>query len=367
MKRKKLELIQFSRAFVPFMVMMFHLSESMMDYYEFNLFGFSYIPISGGVNYFFALSGFMMYYIYHKNFGQSHQLKIFLINRFIRIYPLYWLLTCLYLIAIFLYPTLRVGHETNLDTLITSFLLIQSPKEIEPILIVAWSLVHTVFFYFVFSLLFLPKVNLSRIIIAIWALLTIAFYYGYLYIDHYLMRFFFNQYNLIFLAGLCSAYIITHFKVNIKLSIFMLVIGIIGFPVIWLNSIHEFIPISFDTGTGLASALIILGFGSLDMQIDMKIPRVFNYIGNAAFAIYLSHNFALDFLTELFSYLSIYDSLGGWLTSIVLLLLMLVIGCLVHSFIEKPLVQLLNRGIVKKKNALVTPMTNLYHSTPKGE
>ena len=130
-----------------------------------------------------------------------------------------------------------------------------------------------------------------------------------------------------------------------------------GFPVIWLNSIHPFIPISFDMGTGLASALIILGLGSIDMQKDMKIPRFFNYIGNAAFSIYLSHNFALDLLSELISELSVYDYLGGWLTSMVLLILMLSIGCIVHSFIEKPLIQRNKRVILEKNNIVVNQMS----------
>ena len=357
MVRKRLELIQFSRALVPFMVMLFHLSGSMMGYFDYNLLGLSFIPISGGVNYFFALTGFMMYYIYHRSFGQTNQLKSFLLNRFIRIYPLYWLLTCLFLFVLLLYPSFSMGHETDIDTLITSFLLVQSPRELEPVLIVAWSLVHTVFFYLVFSLLFFSRVNISKAIITIWALLTIAFSLGYLYIDHFLISFFFNQYNLIFLAGILCAYYITHFKINLKVSILMIIIGGLGFPVLWLNTVHPFIPIDFDMGTGLASALIILGLGSIDMQKDMKIPRFFNYIGNAAFSIYLSHHFVLDLLTELMSQLSVYDYLGGWLTSMVLLIFMLSIGCIVHSFIEKPLIQRNKRVILEKNNILVNQMS----------
>ena len=234
MVRKRLELIQFSRALVPFMVMLFHLSGSMMGYFDYNLLGLSFIPISGGVNYFFALTGFMMFYIYHRSFGQTNQLKSFLLNRFIRIYPLYWLLTCLSLFVLLLYPSFNMGHETDIDTLITSFLLVQSPRELEPVLTVAWSLVHTVFFYLVFSLLFFSRVNISKAIITIWALLTIAFSLGYLYIDHFLINFFFNQYNLIFLAGILCAYYITHFKINLKVSILMIIIGGLGFPVLWL-------------------------------------------------------------------------------------------------------------------------------------
>ena len=148
MVRKKLVLIQFSRALVPILVMLFHLSGSMMDYFEFNLLGFSYLPISGGVDYFFALSGFMMYYIYRDSLGKPNQ--NYLLNRFIRVYPLYWLLTLGFLAVLFLNPNFGVGHETDIDTIITSLFLFQSPRELEPVLNVAWSLVHTVFFYLVF-------------------------------------------------------------------------------------------------------------------------------------------------------------------------------------------------------------------------
>ena len=340
MVRKKLVLIQFSRALVPILVMLFHLSGSMMDYFEFNLFGFSYLPISGGVDYFFALSGFIMYYIYRDSLGQSNQLKNYLLNRFIRVYPLYWFLTFGFLAVLFLYPNYGVGHETDTDTdtIITSFLLLQSPRELEPILNVAWSLVHTVFFYLVFSLLFFSRIHISKALIAIWAVLTVCFSMEYIYIDNYLIRFFFNQYNLIFLAGIFCAYLVTHYKFNFKMSVLFSIIGVLGFPIIWLNSIDEYINISFDMGIGLASVFIIFGLASIDLQRNIHIAKSLNYLGNAAFSIYLSHNLVLDFLSELVSEFSIYEILGGWMTSIILLVFMLGVGCLVHSFIEKPLI-----------------------------
>lgn len=348
MVRKKLVLIQFSRALVPILVMLFHLSGTMMDYFEFNLFGFSYLPISGGVDYFFALSGFMMYYIYRDSLGQSNQLKNYLLNRFIRVYPLYWLLTIVFLVILFINPNYGVGHETDTDTIISSFLLLQSPRELEPVLNVAWSLVHTVFFYLVFSLLFFSKINISKALIMIWALLTVGFSMGYIYIDNYLIRFFFNEYNFIFLVGVFCAYLVTHYKFNFKMSVFFSVIGVLGFPIIWLNSIDKFINITFDLGIGLSSAFIIFGLASIDLQRDIKIPIPLNYIGNAAFSIYLSHNLTLDILSEVVSEFSFYEMAGGWMTSMILILCMLGVGCLVHSFIEKPLILKMKKLFLKK-------------------
>ena len=41
-------------------------------------------------------------------------------------------------------------------------------------------------------------------------------------------------------------------------------------------------------GIGLASALIIFGLASIDLQRNINIAKSLNYLGNAAFSIYLS-------------------------------------------------------------------------------
>ncbi|OMP66662.1 acyltransferase family protein [Domibacillus epiphyticus] len=347
--RKKLVLIQFSRAFVPLIVMLFHTTESMYSYFKYNFLGLSFLPISGGVNYFFALTGFMMYYIYRESIGKANQLTYFLLNRFIRIYPLYWILTIAFLTVYLLFPNqFWSGVDTNIEAYISSILLLPNSSETDPFLIVAWSLVHTVFFYFIFSLLFFFKINISKWILSIWGVLSIVFYTGLIDIDHYIIRFLFNFYNIIFLTGIVCAHFITCHRINFKWSITLSVIGFLGFPFTWLNYFYEFIHIDFDFSTGLSSALLILGLASIDLQKDIKIPKVFNYLGNAAFSIYLSHNVVLDISTELYSRLTIYDELGGWLTMTILMILMLIIGCFTHSFIEKPLIKRMKKIVFKR-------------------
>lgn len=347
--RKKLVLIQFSRALVPLMVMLFHVSLTMNDYFDFNVLGLWMLPMSGGVNYFFALSGFMIYYIYRKNLGQPDQLKNFLLNRFIRIYPLYWLLTLVLLPFLFIYPWYGAGHETELESILTSFLLIPNSSELEPILIVAWSLRHTVFFYLMFSLLFVPKPIISKSVLGLWAFVTISYAYGPLDLHHYWLHFIFDPVSLIFLGGILCAYLITKISVYPFISVLLSVIGLLGFPFMWVNSVYELVNIGYDTGISLASVCLIFGLASIDMVKDIKIPKFFNYLGNAAFSIYLSHIIILDFLAELFDKYSVYQKLGGWMTSCVLLVIMLIGGCLVHSYVEKPLIQKLKKVFIKKK------------------
>jgi exopolysaccharide production protein ExoZ len=348
MSRKKLVLIQFSRALVPIMVMLFHLSLTMYEYFDFNLLGLHALPMSGGVSYFFALSGFMMYYVYRHYFGQKDQMKNYLINRFIRIYPLYWILTLVLLPFLFIFPWYGAGHETELETIISSFLLSPNPSENPPVLIPAWSLKFTVLFYLMFSLLFLPKPKAAGAILAIWGGLCVAFFAGYIPFYHFIIQFLLNEANLILLGGLLAAYFVTHVKVNWFFSMLLTITGFLGFPFIWLNSLHPVLDINFDLATGFSSILLIIGIASIDLKKDIRIPKQLNYLGNASFSIYLSHNLSLDFFSEVFSRFPIYEMLGGWILSIIFFVIMLCFGCLVHSYLEKPLINKLKKRLIKK-------------------
>lgn len=348
MLRKRLVLIQFSRALVPFMVMLFHLSLTMNEYFDFNLFGLHALPMSGGVSYFFALSGFMMYYVYRNHFGQQDQMKKFLINRFIRIYPLYWILTLLLLLFLFIYPWYGAGHETELETIISSFLLSPNPSHNPPVLIPAWSLSYTVLFYLMFSLLFLSKPKVARVILTIWGALCACYFFGYIPFYNFIVGFLLNEINLIFLGGVLAAYFVTHVKVNWFFSLFFTITGLLGFPLMWENSLNPVFDINFDLGTGLASIFLIIGIASIDLTKDIRIPKLLNYLGNASFSIYLSHNLSLDFFSEVFVMYPIYETIGGWMLSIIFFVIMVTFGCLVYSYLENPLINMLKKNLLNK-------------------
>lgn len=349
--RKKLVLIQVSRALVPILVMLFHIAENMKDYWNYNLLGLSYLPISGGVNYFFALSGFMLFYIYQQDIQRPVNVRGFFLNRFVRIYPLYWILTSIAILALFLFPALGNGHELNLGNLMYSFLLLPNPSGQEPVLDVAWSLVHTVYFYVIFSVLFCFGKKLSQFLLLIWTGISLAAFTSLIQVDNSIFDFLFNQYNLLFLAGILCAFGIARYQIPIILSGICVFFGLIGFPLTWVNDVYHFVNVDFDICTGLSSVFIIFGLASIDKQKNIIIPGFFNYLGNASFAIYLSHNIVLNALSEFFNRLTVFEKLGGVVTSTFLLILMTCAGCFVHSFIEKPLVNKIKKMIVMKTSA----------------
>jgi exopolysaccharide production protein ExoZ len=318
--------------------MLFHVSANMKGYWDYDLLKMSTLPVSGGVNYFFALSGFMLFYIYREKFGHPGELKNYLLNRFIRIYPLYWVLTFIALPTLLIFPFLGLGNEIDYDMVVHSLLLLPHPEGAEPILDIAWSLVYTVYFYIIFALLFLSKRMIGTVILSGWALVSVGFMTDFFWSTEKITYFFFYEFNLIFLGGIVSAYLLTKIKLSLPLAIFVSVVGFISFPLFWLNEYHQAVNISFDIGTGIGSALVIFGLASVDIQKNIALHKSLNYLGNASLSIYLAHNLPLNAFSHIFYQMGLFELIGGAAVSIILFLVITGVGCLVHSFIEKPLV-----------------------------
>ncbi|WP_252316065.1 acyltransferase [Sinobaca sp. H24] len=362
MPRKKLALIQFSRALVPLMVVTFHAAASVMYYFDFDFLGLSVYPLSGGVNYFFTLTGFMVFYIYYKKLAHREELRPYLLQRFIRIYPLYWILSFLWLMVIILLPAhFGVGHETEAATLWYSLLLLPSSQALDPILLVAWSLIHTVLFYAVFALLFLKQQRLIKGFFVIWMAGSLLYALGFIPGEQELVYFAFSQYNLMFAAGIASAWLVLRAPFPAGVGWLLTAAGLAGFPLTWANYHYEWLPLAFDLTTGAASVLLLLGLGSIDLRKDIYLPQALDYLGRAAFSIYLSHLVLLDIFSELFAALSLFDLLGGWVTTLLFILLSSAGGCLVYSYMERPLTSYLKKRLITKP----APLTNRSVQQPR--
>jgi exopolysaccharide production protein ExoZ len=168
-------------------------------------------------------------------------------------------------------------------------------------------------------------------------------------VSSFIFGFLLNEINLILLGGMFAAYFVTHVKMNWFFSLAFTLAGFLGFAFMWHDALNPVYGINFDLGTGFASILLIIGIASIDLKKDIWMPKQLNYLGNAAFSIYLSHNIALDFFAEFFYRHSVYETLGGWILSAVFFAIMLSAGCLVHSYLEKPLVGKLKEILLGKR------------------
>lgn len=355
--KKHLNLIHFSRALVPLFVILFHAEDMLAFYFNYDFLKLSSVTKSGGVYYFFTLSGFMIYYLYKNSFGKPDKLKRFLYGRFIKIYPLYLIITlCIFLIYLFI-PSIADGHETDISKVVTSLLLL--PHEYGPTLGVSWSLVHTVFFYLIVSVAFLENKKLSLIILTLWSIISLLFSLKILTASHFLINFIFNYNNLIFLFGIGCAFIVTRIKINYYLSLVFIFIGLVGFPMSWFNTQYSVVDINLQVTTSFSSILIILGLASIDLQREIPLPKLAKYLGDASYSIYLTNFVSMYVLCIIISKVPLltipYTILG-----LILIFFSLVVGCIVYSFIERPLLyKLKNLHILEKKKVKINQLNIL--------
>ena len=93
---------------------------------------------------------------------------------------------------------------------------------------------------------------------------------------------------------------------------------------------------------GLPSCLIILGSAHIDLIEKWHISRSFIFLGDASYAIYLTHSDIINLFTLLIKRFWYYNV---DITVIPIICISVLIGCLIHKYIEKYLLYFLNQRI----------------------
>jgi len=156
-----LQSLQAGRALAALMVLGFHLGLAIKAYFGV---GSLQLPWGhAGVEFFFVLSGFIIMTVHRQDVGRPRQLGHFLYRRFIRIYPIYWLIFLIAFAGAF-----RIVNLTPSD-LLRALLLV--PDDVAPVISVAWSLQWEVVFYLLFGAFIVnPWLGLIAVALAMWAL-----------------------------------------------------------------------------------------------------------------------------------------------------------------------------------------------------
>lgn len=330
----KFQLIQALKAIVAVLILVGHLGAVSVEKLNYTFIP-SGIVRTGGVDFFFVLSGFLIYFLYFKNINKG-KVNLFLIKRAVRIYPILWIFTLISLPIYFFVASFGGGHETQPGVIIKSLLLYPQSK---PVLGATWSLSHVILFYGLFAL-FLHNPSLTRKIALGWAIvITYLWIWPPSIALPYEIEFLFSPFNLEFLLG-C---VVAHFALKLKLryEVFLIAAGVCLFPLAWINNINGYVPLNTTIMYSVGSALIILGALSLDSKRTVTIHKWVDKLGDSSYSIIITNLPMIIFITKVFDVLNLHSTIG-YIPAIILTGIFTAIGgMLVHMFIEKPVTKFL--------------------------
>ena len=311
-----------------------------------------------GVEFFFALSGFLMAYIHQKDMGKKERLGTYIAKRISRIYPAYWLVLVPLILLGLVVPSLKPEEPTGMLELIGNFLLLPLPDA--PILEVSWTLQFEMVFYGLFALTILSR-TVGPIILGAWflACAVMAFFPPLAFP----MSFILSPYNLIFLFGGAAALAFRHLRGQAAWPV--LAAGLALFFGTGVNEVYGHFEISFALRTvlyGIGASLIITALASLEWQSRIHVPKFLKLLGDASYMLYLVHIPALAAGVIVLRALNIQHLMPPWVLAVLLAIGCSILSVLLHLYLEKPVVRWVSAHLVPAKRPAV-PADQLSGST----
>jgi exopolysaccharide production protein ExoZ len=343
-KKSKLLSLQVFRGMAALIVLLHH-GVIIMANHEFKYLNTIFNVGWVGVDFFFVLSGFIIYYTCNTYIGRREKTKEYLIKRLIRIYPIYWLIT---IGVLLMYKIMNHERNFNLDQIIKSILLF--PQSDIPIVSVSWTLVYEIFFYLMFGLIIYTNKKLGKIICMIWILgillnsFKIIDMNGYFYLN-----FLFSNNNIEFIIGCFVAYYILNY--SLKYSGILILLGLLAFIYSWINVIEgDIIRGSTESMLmfGTSCGLLVLASASIDLNSKPTIPKILLILGDASFSIYLTHIYIFGFLNQIFLKFNVINPL---LAFGIMVIITVILGIFFYYFIEKPMLSFIKERLVDNRNS----------------
>lgn len=269
-----IRVLQAGRAVAALAVVAFHAATAAQTFGG-GLPGFLSVPLSYGylgVDFFFVLSGFIIYHISREKSPDLAWLRSFSAGRVGRIYIPYLPVGIGMAILYAVFPTLSAGDRSWgwLETLTLA------PTDTNPALIVAWTLQHEMLFYAVFAVGFLLKRPILTA--TVWALACLL-------IRKHLA---FELINVEFLFGMVAAWSVS----NLRLG---------WFPALSGASLAAFVVMGGASDFRVLFALSLAFAVAPMVKADARIPTPgwLMFLGAASYAIYLVHNPVLSVVARI--------------------------------------------------------------------
>jgi exopolysaccharide production protein ExoZ len=296
---------------------------------------------AAGVDLFFVISGFVMVYASEPLFGSSSGALAFISHRTIRIVPLYWLVTAFYAAFATLIPGLGTAYPVR--TVAASFLFIPTPLpdgSMHPVVGQGWTLNYEMFFYAIFAVAVLAPRRLA-VVLATTALI-LAVLIGRLVAPLApAMSFWTDSIVLEFVFGMIIG---LGYRQGTKINpVFGVALVIVGFAGLALTDFDTLAVRPRFLAWGAPAALVVTGATFGRFSLRNRTWQALAVVGNASYALYLLHTFALRALVPVTTWLSFHMTHWLWIYFCAAIVVPVLVALPVHYGFEQPVTKALRR------------------------
>ena len=240
-----------------------------------------------GVPIFFVISGFVMFVSAEKVAGGLKAAKRFLQRRIVRIFPLLWLINTLKLLVAVVAPATIIHNFPDIQRVLCAYFLFPTLNETGEFVLlhgVAWTLLHEMFFYYLFATAILirwsPLVFCSSTILILWVV------GWFVPAESGVEKVFFSSLNLMFVAGMFLAFI---YKKNIKVrKDFSIVLLLLGVSTLLLSSVGA-VRREFIGDFPIEAIMIFIPIVSTGVRFPKKAEALLTKLGDSSYSLYMAH------------------------------------------------------------------------------
>ncbi len=294
---------------------------------------------SGGVDLFFVISGLVMFTSSRRLAVQASGWRTFLARRLARIVPLYWLLTLAKTGITLAAPHLAPATQLTAWNTAASFLFIPARDAagiVRPVLPVGWTLEFEMLFYLVFAAALALRRNPLAILLPVLLPLGLAGFWRAA--DWPAIGFLANGLVLELCAGVALAECHARgWRPNAAVCTFLLAGG--SALLITLPSFHAWRCLAW----GVPATCIVAGTVGLEQRLRPHLPALALALGDASYAIYLSHVFVIPAVAAVVGRLG---PAGPWRLAVQVaasLVVCAAAGMAVHAAVDAPIQAWLHR------------------------